>query len=159
MISDETRDAIVRMRTKGMKIRQIARTLGISRNTVRTVLKGTRPEKRGSGTSYENELPMLHEAFLQCRGNVVRVQEVLAEKGIGIGYSTLTRIARDQGLREPARPRAGIYTFGPGEEMQHDTSPHKVIMDGKQVIAQCAAIILAYSRKIFIQVLSLLHPL
>ncbi|MFZ5501727.1 MAG: IS21/IS408/IS1162 family transposase [Candidatus Micrarchaeota archaeon] len=151
MISDETRDAICAMRTKGMKIRQIARTLGLSRNTVRTVLKGTRPEKRSLGTSYENELPLIHEAFHKCRGNVVRVQEVLAEKGIGIGYSTLTRIARDQGLREPERPRAGIYTFGPGEEMQHDTSPHKVILDGKPVIAQCAALILAYSRKIFIR--------
>ena len=40
MISDETREAIVGMRDKGMKIRQIARTLDISRNTVRTVLKG-----------------------------------------------------------------------------------------------------------------------
>ena len=49
MISDETREAIVGMRDKGMKIRQIARTLDISRNTVRTVLKGTRPEKRSSG--------------------------------------------------------------------------------------------------------------
>jgi transposase len=151
MISDETRDAIFRMRTKGMKIRQIVRTLGISRNTVRTILKGTRPEKRGSGTSYENELPLIHEAFLRCRGNVVRVQEVLAEKGIGIGYSTLTRIARDQGLREPARPRAGAYTFGPAEEIQHDTSPHRLIMDGKPIIAQCAALILAYSRRIFIR--------
>jgi transposase len=151
MISDETREAIVGMRDKGMKIRQISRTLGISRNTVRTVLKGTRPDKRGSGTSYDNEMPLIHEAFVRCRGNVVRVQEILAEKGIGIGYSTLTRIARDQGLREPRKARAGSYTFGPGLEIQHDTSPHRVIMDGKSIIAQCAALILAYSRKIFIK--------
>jgi transposase len=151
MISDETKEAIVGMRDKGMKIRQISRTLGLSRNTVRTVLKGSRPEKRGSGTSCENEMPLIHEAFLRCRGNVVRVQEILAEQGIGIGYSTLTRIARDQGLREPKKARAGAYTFGPGEEIQHDTSPHRVIMDGKPIIAQCAALILAYSRKLFIR--------
>ncbi len=151
MISDETREAIVGMRDKGMKIRQIARTLDISRNTVRTVLKGTRPEKRSSGTSYENEMPLIHEAFIRCRGNVVRVAEILAEKGIKIGYSTLTRMARDQGLREPKKARAGAYTFGPGLEIQHDTSPHRVIMDGKPIIAQCAAVILAYSRKIFIK--------
>jgi len=151
MISDETRAAIVGMRDKGMKIRQIARNLDISRNTVRTVLKGTSPAVRGSTTSFENEMPMIHEAFLRCHGNVVRVQEILAERGIRIGYSTLTRIARDQGLREPKNVRAGAYTFGPGEEVQHDTSPHRVIMDGKPIIAQCAALILAYSRKLFIR--------
>jgi transposase len=151
MITDETRAAIVGMHEKGMKIRQIARCLGISRNTVRTVLHGTRPEKKGSGTSYEHEIPLIREAFVRCRGNMVRVAEILAERGIRIGYSTLTRIAREQGLREPARPRAGSYTFGPGEEMQHDTSPHKVIMDGKPISAQCAAAILAYSRKTFLQ--------
>jgi transposase len=151
MISDETREAIVGMRDKGMKIRQISRTLGISRNTVRTVLKGSRTKERGCGTSFENEMPLIREAFLRCRGNVVRVAEILAEQGVAIGYSTLTRIAREQGLREPRKTRAGAYTFGPGEEMQHDTSPHKLILDGKQTTAQCAGLILAYSRKLFIR--------
>lgn len=108
MISDEMREAIVGMRDKGMKIRQIARSLGISRNTVRTILKGSGSEVRGSGASHENETPLIREAFLRCRGNVVRVQEVLADQGIRIGYSTLTRIARDRGLREPKKVRAGV---------------------------------------------------
>jgi len=81
---------------------------------------------------------------------VVRAQEILAERGIAIGYSTLTRIVRDQGLREKKK-RAGEYTFGPGEEMQHDTSPHKVLLDGKPRTAQCAGLILAYSRRLFIR--------
>ena len=67
MISDDTRAAIVGMHEKGMKIRQIARCLGISRNTVRTVLHGTRPEEKGSGTSYEHEIPLIREAFVRCR--------------------------------------------------------------------------------------------
>ena len=151
MITDETRQAILGMHDKGMKIRQISRKLGVSRNTVRTVLKGGTPEEKGSSTSFEDEMPLIREIFLQCRGNVVRVQEILAEKGIAIGYSTLTRIARDQGLREPQKTRAGAYTFGPGEEMQHDTSPHKVLLDGKPTTAQCAGLVMAYSRRIFIR--------
>ncbi len=79
------------------------------------------------------------------------MQEILTEKGIVIGYSTLTRIARDQGLRESRKTRAGAYSFGPAEEMQHDTSPHKLILDGKTIIAQCAGLVLAYSRRIFIR--------
>jgi transposase len=151
MITDETRRAILGMYEKGMKIRQISRTLGISRNTVRTVLKGGASEEKGSSTSFEDEMPVIREAFARSRGNVVRVQEILAQRGITIGYSTLTRIVRDQGLREPARARAGEYTFGPGEEMQHDTSPHKVLLDGKPTTAQCAGLILAYSRRLFIR--------
>jgi transposase len=151
MIADEIRQAILGMYEKGMKIRQIARSLGISRNTVRTVLKGITPQVRDASPSCLDEIPLIREAFVTCRGNVVRVQEILAEKGIAIGYSTLTRIARELGLREPAKTRSGAYTFGPGEELQHDTSPHKLILDGKTIIAQCAGLVLAYSRRIFIR--------
>jgi len=131
MITDETRQAILGMHEKGMGIRQISRNLSISRNTVRTVLKGGTPQVRGSGTSYDNEMPLIREAFVRCRGNMVRVAEILAQQGIAIGYSTLTRIARDRGLREPPKTRAGVYTFAPGVEMQHDTSPHKVILESR----------------------------
>lgn len=151
MITDEMRQAILGMHEKGMKIRQISRGLGISRNTVRMVLKGGIPEEKAPGTSFEDELPLIREVFLQCKGNMVRVQETLADRGVSIGYSTLTRIARDQGLREKQKTRAGKYSFGPGIEMQHDTSPHKVLLDGKPTTAQCAGLILAYSRRIFIR--------
>jgi transposase len=151
MISDDTRQAILGMHEKGMKIRQIARTLDISRNTVKTVINGNAPTNREPSTCFQDEMPLIREAFSKCRGNVVRVQEILAEKDISIGYSTLTRIARELGLREPAKTRAGAYSFGPGEEMQHDTSPHKLVLDGKPVIAQCAGLVLAYSRRIFIR--------
>ena len=150
MIAEETRIALLGLHRKGMKIRQISRALGISRNTVKSVVYGKDPGERSTTTSFENELPLIRDMFARCRGNVVRVQEMLAEQGISIGYSTLTRIAREQGLREPEKTRAGVYTFGPGEEMQHDTSPHKVILAGKPTTAQCAGLILAYSRRLFI---------
>jgi hypothetical protein len=35
--------------------------------------------------------------------------------------------------------------------MQHDTSPHRVVLSGKTVTAQCAGLALAYSRRLFIQ--------
>jgi transposase len=151
MITEETKQAILGMYEKGMKIRQISRTLGISRTTVKRVIKGKAPEPKGPSTCFEDEMPLIRDVFIQCRGNMVRVQEILSEKGISIGYSTLTRIARDQGLREPKKARAGEYTFGPGLEMQHDTSPHKILLDGKPTTAQCAGLVMAYSRRIFIR--------
>ena len=84
---------------------------------------------------------------------MVRVQEILQDQySRSIPYSTLTRIVQSLDLREDQkRHRSGTYAFGPGQEMQHDTSPHGVLLGGKKVKAQCAGLVLAYSRKLFIQ--------
>lgn len=96
-------------------------------------------------------LTYLRSAFARAQGNVVRVQQLLAaECDLRVSYSTLTRWVREAGLRAP-RERAGEYRCGPGEEMQHDTSPHRVRLGDKTVTAQCAGLVLAYSRRLFIQ--------
>jgi transposase len=150
MITEETRQAIMSLRERGVPLRQISEILKISRNTVKRVIRGTwRVPQRHS--PYDELLPLVREAFTATKGNVVRVREILEGQGHNVPYSTLTRIVRDLDLREDRQKRAGAYTFGPGEEMQHDTSPHQVIIGEKKVKAQCAGLVLAYSRKLFIQ--------
>jgi hypothetical protein len=100
-------------------------------------------------------LARLKAAFERARGNVVRVQELLADDGLEVRYSTLTRWAREAGLRSPSR-RAGEYDFAPEPEMPRDTSPHRVVFakagtSGKIVNVQCAGLVLAYSRRLVIQ--------
>lgn len=96
-------------------------------------------------------LAYLKSAFERAQGNVSRMGELLtAEYEIPVSYSTLTRWVRDAGLRAPPE-RAGFYEFTPGEEMQHDTSPHRVTLGDTLVTAQCAGLVLAYSRRLFIQ--------
>ncbi len=96
-------------------------------------------------------LAPIKAAFVRCEGNVVRVKEVLeADHEITIPYSTLTRWVREADLRAP-KQRAGRYYFEMGEEMQFDTSPHRLKLGDKQIKAQCASLVLAYSRRIFIQ--------
>jgi hypothetical protein len=46
---------------------------------------------------------------------------------------------------------AGRYEFAPGEEMQHDTSPHEVRLGGKKRKVQTASAVLCYSRMLFFQ--------
>ena len=46
---------------------------------------------------------------------------------------------------------AGQYDFAPGEEMQHDTSPHEVELAGKKRKVQTASAVLCYSRMLFFQ--------
>jgi transposase len=152
MIAPEIREAILALHSKGTRIRRIARLLKISRNSVRQAIRQPPP---ASGVA-EPAIPAhlltpLSEAFVRCEGNVVRVQEVLAaEQAISIAYSTLTRWVREADLRAP-KQRAGRYHFGMGEEMQFDTSPHRLKLADKGIKAQCASLVLAYSRRIFIR--------
>lgn len=96
-------------------------------------------------------LAWIEDAFRRADGNVVRVAELLAtEHQLEVPYSTLTRWVRDAGLRAAPR-RAGTYTFLPAEEMQHDTSPHRIEIAGRTVTAQCASLVLAFSRRLFIR--------
>jgi len=96
-------------------------------------------------------LAPIKAAFLRCEGNVVRVQEVLKEDhGIQIPYSTLTRWVREADWRAP-KQRSGRYHFAMGEEMQFDTSPHRFKLGDTPIKAQCASLVLAYSRRIFVR--------
>lgn len=106
------------------------------------------PQRR---SRYEDLSSAVREAFTLAKGNTVRVREILEERGHTVPYSTLTRIVRDLQLRKDRTKRAGSYTFGPGEEAQHDTSPHQVVIGDKVVKAQCAGLVLAYSRRLYIQ--------
>ena len=93
----------------------------------------------------------LGEVYARARGNAVRMGQILAEEdALELPYSTLTRWVREAELRQ-GRRRSGEYHFAPGEEMQHDTSPHRVELAGKPVTAQCTGLTLAYSRRLFVQ--------
>lgn len=117
------------------------------------MIRGKWQERPQRESPYEELSPLIREVFRISKGNALRIQEILqSEYGRNVPYSTLTRIVRDLDLREDhKKPRSGIYEFGPGQEMQHDTSPHQVIMGGNKVKAQCAGLVLGYSRKLFIQ--------
>jgi len=129
----------------------------MSRNTVRRILREPAGDAGGEPPPCDEvTLIRLKAAFARARGNVVRVRELLADEGLEVPYSTLTRWVRDADLRGPPR-RAGEYDFAPGQEMQHDTSPHRVTFGplggqaGKPVTLQCAGLVLAYSRRLVIQ--------
>lgn len=153
MMNHDTIQAILSLKEKDIPIREISRILHVSRNTVRRVLRGKDQARPQRASRYEELAPLIQETLKRCKGNAVRVQEILVDTyGHEVPYSTLTRMVRDLELREDRRiKRSGTYEFGPGEEMQHDTSPHPVVLGGRKVKAQCASLVLAYSRKLFIQ--------
>lgn len=144
------RQTIISLHQKGNSHRVISRLLKLSRNTVRQVLaQGVDIPSRGPANSSMALIPILRDVYKRCKGNAVRIQEILKDEyDTEIAYSSLTRLIQANELRQPIQ-RVGEYHFGPGLEMQHDTSPHKITLGETVVTAQCASLVLAYSRYLF----------
>jgi hypothetical protein len=139
----------------GKSIREIGRILKVSRNTVRKWLRQeTPPEEPMFKNEKEQELVQLVQSLLpSCRGNLVRVHDILTnDHQQNLAYSSLTYLVRKYQLKEMGKKqRFGEYSFEPGVEMQHDTSPHQLMINGQSVKAQCASLVFGFSRKLFIQ--------
>lgn len=152
MIPEQDRQAILTLHAKGIGIRKIRDLLGRSRKTIRRVIQGVKVHRPDKLSQYEALMPLVAEQLQLCRGNAVRVWENLEnDYGVAIPYSSLTDMIRKGGLRADKVQRSGEYDFLPGQECQHDTSPHRVHIGDKTVTAQCAGCALAYSRKLFVQ--------
>lgn len=153
MLDQDLRTAILRLHEQGRGVRSIARALNVSKNSVKRVLRDGHCEvpvlKRDD--PFAGHLDRIRELYHDCQGNRVRVVEKLRAEGVDIGYSTLTRFCRRYGIGVRPKHPAGSYHFGPGSEMQHDTSPHTVAVGGRRRPLQCAALVLCFSRMIFAQ--------
>ena len=86
-----------------------------------------------------------------CEGNLVRVHEELVAGGAALSYSTLTGFCRREEIGQKPKTPVGRYHFEPGQELQHDTSPHKVKLSGVEHTAQTASVVLCFSRRLFFQ--------
>ena len=153
MLDQSKREAILRLHDEGRGTRAIARALDVSRGAVKQVLAEGSAEvpELWRAEKAEPYRQQIVELFARCKGNLVRVHEELALAGAALSYPALTRYCRRHGIgHEPVRP-AGQYDFLPGEEMQHDTSPHDTELGGQKRRVQTASLVLCYSRMLFFQ--------
>ncbi len=153
MLDQSSRTAILELHERGLSIRQIARTLKASRGAVHDVIKSgsaevpqlERPEKA------EPYRQRILELLADCKGNLVRVHEELTGEGCELSYQALTAFCRRHEVGKKPKLRSGHYHFEPGQEMQHDTSPHRVDIAGKKRLAHAASLVFCYSRMIYFQ--------
>ncbi len=156
MLDEHQRVAVLELAKKGFGSRRIARALKISRSAARDIIAGgasnapiiTRPEK---AEAHREEIV---ELYARCKGNLVRVHEELVKSGGKLSYQALTGFCRRHELGRAPKLPAGHYDFAPGQEMQHDTSPHRAQIGGRLRSVQIASLVLCYSRMIFIQLYS-----
>ena len=133
---------------KGKTIKEIARDLGVSRNTVRRVLRSgetsfeyertvqPRP-KLGRWTAELDELLDGNETKpVREHLTLIRIFEELRGRGYGGGYDALRRYAR-RWAKDRGQATAAAYvplSFAPGEAYQFDWSHEVVLLSGVTVI-------------------------
>ncbi len=159
MIDPETRKAVFRLSEMGMGIRKIARSLEISRNAVRRIIKtkGAMPES-ARDDKIEIDSDDLRKLYKECDGYRRRMHEKLTEEGIGeekkkydIAYPTLTRMLRELGIGNSRDQRCDRVPDEPGAEMQHDTSPFVMRLGGKPTKLAASVLYLRYSKRRYLK--------
>jgi len=153
VLTQEQRTAILELHDKGLGTRRIAEALKLSRGAVKKVIRSQRSEPAAidrpqKAAPYRQEILELHH---RCNGNLVRVHEELLALGAELSYQALTSFCRVAGIGQKPKVPAGRYHFEPGQEMQHDTSPHRVEIAGRRRMVQTAVATLCYSRMLFFQ--------
>jgi transposase len=152
MIEPDKRKAIYLLHQSGLSARQIARRLGVSRNTVKEVIaqQGEPPQRAPVDPPVNPEL--LRTLYERCQGRAQRVYEILREEhGVDLPYSSLTRWLRQLGLSHPPQPRCARVPDEPGAEMQHDTSPYDVLLAGQRVKLIASLLYLRYSKRRYLR--------
>jgi transposase len=153
MIEPDKRKAIYLLHKEGLGIRALARQLGVSRKAIRSIiaLKGEMPDcTRESKVKIDPEV--LRELHAKCEGRKQRVMEELADdKKIEVKYSTLTRLMRKLGIGAPQDMRCDHVPDVPGAEMQHDTSPYEVKLNGVPTTVIASMLYLRYSKRRYLK--------
>ena len=153
MIDADKRKAVYLLHQEGMGAREIARRLGLGRNTVRRAiaLEGVMPSvARGEKQPLDPEL--LRRLYRQCEGWVQRVHEKLAEEeGVSVPYPTLTRKLRALGINRPREERCARVPDEPGAEMQHDTTVYEVPLGGQRTRLIASVLYLRYSKRRYLK--------
>jgi hypothetical protein len=153
MLDEDTRTAILRLHAEGHGSRKISHALGIARDSVRRIIRcgssTVPPLLRAERAEPWRE--QILELYARYEGHLGRVHDALTDLGAAVSYPALTAFCRRHGIGHAPPPPAGHYLFTPGQEMQHDTSPHYASIAGNRVRVQTASVVLCYSRMIFFQ--------
>jgi transposase len=156
MVSLENCDIILALHKSGESARSIARKMSLSRGTVGKVINGL-PQMPVPFKENQSLIPeeKLREYHAMCGGWMQRMHEKLNdEEGLSISYSTLTKRCRELGLSKRQQSKTKRFHHvetEPGEEMQHDTSPYKVMLGDVLTPVVASVIYLRYSKRIYLK--------
>ena len=154
MIDAEMRNAIWTLFKQGKTKKEIARLFDLDKKTVFKIIKneGRMPEAHRKD-KLEPDRALISQVYKQCQGFARRTHEVLTQEySIEMGYSTLNRLLLEiQAETDKKDERGPPLIVKPGVVMQHDTSPHVLVVGGQKMLLQCAGLYYRYSKVRYIK--------
>src|SRR6476661_1535795 len=150
---------------KGKTIKEIARDLKVSRNTVRKVLRSgetsfeyqreVQPRPKLGRWRSELDGLLADNATKTAREQLtlIRIFEELRGRGYDGGYDAVRRYAR-RWAKERGQATAAAFvplSFAPGEAYQFDWSHEIVLLSGVTVTVKAAHVRLCHSRMLFVR--------
>lgn len=152
-------EAINRIRVlseRGMGSKAIAKSTGISRNTVRKYLShfqtltpiSSEVQRPSRLDSFRDQI---HEWFLACRGHCpVVLRKIQSELGVSISLRQLQKYCQPWRTQElHVKEMTQRYEVPPGDEMQIDFGFDEVLIAGVKTRICVFVAVLSYSRRVF----------
>lgn len=166
----QTREELVHLTVTlhhdGVSRRAIARSLGVSRNTVKKILceharareephtalpsPPSRAPREKKTDSYRGEVDKLLAKYDGMTAQ--RVFEILLKDGYDGGYTAIKELVRS--LRPAPKPTPSLQTpdWGPGKMAESDWSPYELTFtDGRKMKVQLFAYVLTHSKRRYYQ--------
>jgi transposase len=157
---------VLALRRDGLSRRAIARSLGVSRNTVRKILRTHSksrsephtalpvPPKRAPRAKKTDEYGPRVERLLEKYDNITaqRVFEIIVEDGYAGGYTAVKELVRRLRPKQKRKPSLKTPEWGPGKMAESDWSSYDVpLVCGHKLKVQLFAYVLVYSRRKYYQ--------
>lgn len=164
---EELDHQVVILTGDGMGMRAIGRALGVSRNTVRKILRARDKQRNAGHTALAaptvrvpraTKLDVHHRRIEELLARfpditAQRVWEILKDEGFSGGYTAVKDHMRRVRPAPKPTPSLEAPVFGPGEMAESDWSPYKLTYtDQRTEIVQLFAYVLVFSRRKFYDV-------
>lgn len=163
---------VVALGRDGLSRRAISRALGISRNTVKKILRKHARARREPHTAlaappkraprgkkidaYRAQVESLVEKYDGGGSDAVgrqaitaqRVLEILIESGYGGGYTAVKELVRELRPEPKRKPSLQTPDWGPGKMAESDWSPYELrLLSGRKLKLQLFSYVLAHSTR------------
>src|SRR6266566_1459134 len=157
-MDESLRNEIIRMRYGKASLRRIAKTLGVSRRTIRRIIDEHQQDRAGTLPIHQRQAKSMLDSFrdditaLLARFpdiTAVRLHQELARRGFKGGYSIVRDYFRQ--FRPPGAKPVRRFETGPAVQAQMDYSPYDIdfTAEGRRRV-YAFSYILAYSRRQYV---------
>ncbi|MCP5041659.1 MAG: IS21 family transposase [bacterium] len=169
---EELTHQTVTLQKDGLSRRAIARALGVSRNTVKKILRDHErareqphnalraPHKRAArGKKIDAYRERVEQLLIKYDGTTrrlpitaQRVLEILVEGGYDGGYTAVKELVRE--LRPKPKPKPSLQTpdWGPGKMSESDWSPYELLTTTRRKLkVQLFSYVLSHSKRTYYQ--------